>query len=167
VTAKWSVSEIVRDHLGTLRDARSNRYRTSDFFAFYAAPIVVAVGAYFTGFKLQGIEAAVGGVAIYTALLFGMLIHVFQLRIRVADSETLRASIRLGRLIDELESNVAYAVLVGIAATSALVIAASLLGTTNPLPRGASSVLTALFVHLILSTFLVLKRVRAAYAESV
>jgi hypothetical protein len=163
---KWSVAGVVRDHARTLRDDRTRRYRVRDFLEFYGIPVGIGAAAYFTNFKLDGIEATIGGMAIFTALLFGLLVQVFTLRIRVADSTSLRADIDLGRLIDQLEANVSYTVLVGIALTATLVVIAAVAGTDDPAPVGPTAAVAALFSHFLLSSFMVLKRLRSAYSSA-
>jgi hypothetical protein len=163
---KWSLTDVLRDHILTLRDERTQKLRVIDFIGFYGVPALGAGVAFLLNFQLKALEAAIGGMAIFTALLFGLLVQVFTLRIRVADSSSLRADIRLGRLIDQLEANVSYAVLVGITLTAVLVVTAGVEGVQDAASPVASAVAGGVFLHFLLSVAMVLKRLRSAYSSA-
>jgi hypothetical protein len=66
-------------------------------------------------------------------------------------------------LNDELESNVSYAVLVGILATALLIFTVATTNKDNPAGRISSAIVAATIIHLILTLFMVLKRARSVY----
>ncbi|MBW4716209.1 hypothetical protein [Saccharothrix obliqua] len=161
MTAKWSAARILRDHWKTLVDARTGKTRALDIVAFYGTSTLVGVTAFLGEFQLRGLEGVLSGVSIYTALLFGLLVHVFQLRIRMLDQPP--ATPEPVRLIDELEANVSYTVFVGVLTTALLITTIALTPKDTPASVVLSAPASALLVHLILSLLLVLKRTRAAY----
>src|SRR5687767_12154170 len=83
--AKWSVVPLIEDHLDTFRDQRTNQKRNKDYFSFYAAPTGLALACYLTGFEMRDPASILAGIAVFTALLFGLLIHVFSLGLRIKD----------------------------------------------------------------------------------
>jgi hypothetical protein len=162
VTAKWSAARVTQDHWRTLVDARTNRIRVLDILAFYGTAIILGLAAYFTDFQLRGLEGVLSGVSIYTALLFGLLVHVFQLRVRLVDQKFSHSSV-VARLTDELEANVSYTVLMGLLTTASLIGTVATTQKDMPASKPLSAIICTLLIHLFMSLLLVLKRTRAAY----
>ncbi|MFG1646977.1 hypothetical protein ACGFMK_42435 [Amycolatopsis sp. NPDC049252] len=182
MTAKWSVVAIFKDHIGTLVDARKKKrpVRIRDLLVFYGIPLVVAILVIlpefnfswlaskpgyqrFADFRVRGLEGILSGVSIYTALLFGLLIQIFQIKARFLD----RVDQRAGAIKrnDELEHNVSYAVLVGIFTTGYLVLVVATTPKDTSAGRIPSAIISFLIIHLILTLFMVLKRARAVYSN--
>ncbi|GGS21206.1 hypothetical protein GCM10010171_12370 [Actinokineospora fastidiosa] len=128
---------------------------------FYVVPLALGVAAGVSRFQLRGLEGILSGVSIYTAFLFGLLVHVFQLRARVTDEDTRRHSFI--DLIDELEANVSYAVLVGVATTALLMTTVALTIKDTPASWGWSAPVVVLVSHMVLALLMILKRTRAVY----
>jgi hypothetical protein len=181
-SAKWSFSKTIKDHLGTLVDARKPgaRLRIRDLFAFYILPVLVGVIIFVpqfnwsqlddipgyqrvADFRVSGAEGILSGVSIYTALLFGLLVQIFQLKTRFLDEEGSRE--RVIRLNDQLEANVSYSVLIGIIATAFLTFTVATTSKDAPVGRVSSAIIAVLILHLILTLFMVLKRARAVYRD--
>lgn len=169
--SKFSVLPLVSDHLSTLQDQRTNRWRLRDWLELYGLPVLAAVASCWAGVTLQGIGDVVGGLAILAGFLFALVIFVFQLRLQVTHDPRVAPQGRLPRLLDELFANVSYAVLVGLA-TAVLAVAVSATRTADPktgnLPavnRWWSAVLVLLVAHLMLLIAMALRRTRAAYRE--
>jgi hypothetical protein len=182
-SAKWSFTKTIRDHLNTLVDARKKggRLRVRDIFSFYVIPTLVGlivlipqfnwsplhrVPAYraIADFRVSGTEGILGGVSIYTALLFGLLVQIFQLKTRFLDEKDSGRD-RVIKLNDQLEANVSYAVLIGIATTAFLTFTVATTPKDAPVGRVSSAIIAALMLHLILTLFMVLKRARAVYRD--
>lgn len=163
MTSKWSVRPLVINHLRTLVDQRTDKYRATDYLTFYGFPFLLGLVSYFTDFRLKGVEGLLSGVSVFTALLFGLLVHVFMLGLRVTDDPRVPKGGRTSKLVDQLVSNVAYAVLAGIMATAVLMVAVSTTEKDRPLSVAISAVVVALLVHLLLTIFMALKRTQAAY----
>lgn len=165
VDSKWSPRRIVVDHVGTLRDAQTGHVRKFDYVEFYGIPVLVGLGGWYFGARLQSVDPILAGTSIFTGLLFGVLVYVFQLRVRVKDSDRLSTNTRLVDLIDELEINVSYSILVGVVSTITFMLLSATKNKDEPLSPVGTAVIFVLTLHLLLSVLLVLKRTRAAYAR--
>lgn len=163
MTAKWSVTTIITEHARTLVDQRTGKAMISDYLVFYGLPIAAGIACYLGGFRLRGTEGLLAGISILTALLFGLLIHGFTLGMRVSDDSRIAKRGRIAKLIDELQANLTYAVLIGISTTLVLILA---VGTTQPghaLGVLISSIIVLLTSHLLLVILMALRRLQSAY----
>lgn len=151
-------------HYDTLRDDRDGSYRIRDFLLFVGLPAGVGLILGFSEFRLHDIASMLAGLAVFTALLFGLVIFVFQLRVQVKDDGRDRQRPKLASLIDELFANVTYSVIVGIVTTVFAVIAASISDDAGA-PVWISGVVAALAFHLVLTILMCLKRVHSAYQQ--
>jgi hypothetical protein len=159
------VVRIIQDHLSTLvgqsSDTPSRRWW--DYVQFYGIPLVLAGVAYVAQVRIRGADGILAGVSIYTALLFGLIVHVFTLGLRISDDPDTSRGDRLSLLIDELEKNVGYSVLIGIVTTAVLIFAIATTEDGHAL-GGIISAITIFFLcHLLLTIFMILKRTHAAY----
>lgn len=165
MTAKWSVRLLIKDQLDTFVSERTRRPWIPDYLAFFVVPIAVGVASFLFHVRIRDADGILAGVAILTGLLFALIIHVFTLGLRITDDPRISDQSRTSRLVDQLQANVMYSVLAGIAATIALGIGVS---TTVPgirIGRWMSAVLVTLLAHLILNLLMILKRMRSAYRE--
>ncbi|ORL11663.1 hypothetical protein [Prescottella equi] len=163
--SKLSVIPTVKAHLNTLRDDTSGRLQRSDFAVFYVVPIAVGVAMWLLGVRLSEIGGYLGGLAVFTALLFALVIFVFQLRVQISDDSRFDRSSTLFELIDQIFSNVCYAVVIGVLTTGLGVVAVTLTDGTEGAPAPLSSALAAFALHLVLTIFMCIKRIQAAYCE--
>ncbi|MEU9888244.1 hypothetical protein [Sphaerisporangium sp. NPDC051011] len=158
---------LVRDHLDTLYEIDRNdthRKSRSDYLIFFGLPGILFFAAILFDWRLKGIEELLGGVSILTGLLFGLLIHVFSLGLKVAEDARLSRRDRLSALIEELRANVSYACGVGLLLTAILMVGAGFdLAGPKGLPPFLSGSVCALFMHLVLTLLMVIKRVRTTY----
>ncbi|WP_160050523.1 hypothetical protein [Nocardiopsis sp. FR4] len=162
--AKWSVLGVVTDHLNTLVDRRTGRWMTRDYAAFFAFPLGVGVCAFLFEVRIANAQNLIAGVSVFTALLFGLLVHVFGLGLRVAAERSGEGALRTARMVDQLHANVAYATLLGLVATAGLM-ALIVAYDQEAVPRWASAVVIAALVHLFMTLLMVLKRIRSMYAQ--
>jgi hypothetical protein len=165
VAAKWSVRLLIQDQLETFVSERTHRPWIPDYFAFFVVPIGAGFAAYLIHFRLGDPDGLLTGTAILTGLLFALVIHVFTLGLRITDDPRIGDESRTSRLVDQLQANVMYSVLVGIVTTVTLAIATSTTVPTHRIGKWMSAVLVALLVHLILTLLMILKRMRSAYRE--
>lgn len=157
--------KTIIDQLHTFRyrsPEGGNRYRKSGLSLSILVPILVGIALWWFDYEVSDLSPAIASIAIYTALLFNMLMHVFQLRVRIADSETLRSDMEAGHLVDSLEASTAYTVLVGIILAAFLVVVSSV-DCVGSLTIVFSAIGASLFVHLMLCTIQVLFAIRSAY----
>ncbi len=162
MNAKWSVWEVVTDHLETLVDERTRKVRIGDYTAFFGFPTVCGAVAFFLDAEVSKAQNVLAGVAVFTALLFGLFVHVFTLGMRIADDTRLTESSRLTRMVDQLQANVGYATLIGLIATGVLT-AIIVVFSEDAVHRALSAPVIALLLHLFMTLLMVLKRMRATY----
>lgn len=169
MATKTSLSGIVVDHLGTLWDARTHRVSALDLVIQFGLPLVLGLGLPLAGFRLVDVGQVIAGLAVLAGFTFGMLVFVFQLRLQVAtDPRVVGTNLR--ELIDELFTNVAYALLVGLACVTLAVVFVSVRQVSSPSPdlvsvlrAVATGVLVATTSHFLLTLAMCTKRAYRAY----
>jgi hypothetical protein len=166
---RLGLGDLVKDHLNTLYEFDAqNQGQNSwvDIFVFYIVPIFAGLLCWTTGARLYVSDALVGGISILTGFLFGLLIHIFSIGIKVADDARYGSGDKLPILIDELRANVSYACGVGLFITLMLITFVAFIKPTD-LESGLNSAMTgiffSLFAHLVLTLLMVIRRVRSAY----
>lgn len=170
MTSKFAVGAIFGDQLDTLVDATTGRRRPADILTLFGLPTVIGIASYWFDWQLNGISSVLAGMAIFTALLFGLVVWVFQLRVDIGRDPSVPPTSTLTRLVDELFANVLYAVGAGILTVGSIVAQTSTApvspsGTTDPASRIWSAIILALIVHFLLALAMCLKRVRSAYQQ--
>lgn len=153
---KIDVRQIVADHWHTLRDYGRNRQSPADVGLFVVLPVALALGGGLLGFVLSG--AAVGviitALAVFAGLLFNLLLLAHGI-IRRADTAPHFADER--KLLEEVYSNIAYAILAAI--TCIVVLLGSFIERPDWVPRAISAVGLAVLAHFLLTLLMILKRV--------
>lgn len=163
--SKLSPVPVVRGHIDTLRDDRTKKFRRVDFALFYGLPMIPAGLAIWKQFHATDVGAFLGGLSVFGALLFGLVVFVFQLRITAASDPRIPPGSRVIRLLDALFKNVNYAVLVGLATTSLGVLSLWLGDSKTGAPVWVSVALVYFVCHLGLTILMCVKRVDAAYRQ--
>lgn len=170
MSTKLNVTATVYDHFHTLRHSGSDRLNKVDIFVMYGLPAALGAVLVIADVHIKGVSAVIAGVSILTGLLFALVIYVFQLRLQVANDPRVTRGGHLTTLLDELFSNVTYAVLVGLATTLVSVVAATGEAPISDtwgggINRWWSGILAIVGVHLVFTVLMCLKRTRAAYEE--
>lgn len=168
----WSVFEskflpwsTIKDHYATLVDQHSpDRPYLPDYVVLLGVPLATgtAVGYYF---RLHDMASYIAGVAVFTGLLFALVVYVFQLRMQLLSDPSVPRDGKLAGFIDQVFANVSYAVVVGVTATIASIAAAVTADGAGRINAIWSGVVVALGVHLMLVVLMCIKRLRAAYRE--
>lgn len=166
---KTSVREIVVDHLDTLRDARTHRVSVLDLLIQFGLPLLLGTGLPLAGFRLVDVGQVIAGLAVLAGFTFGMLVFVFQLRLQVAtDPRVVGTNLR--QLIDQLFTNVAYALLTGLVCVTLAVAFVSVRQATSPtaelvavLRAVSTGVLVTATTHFLLTLAMCTKRAYRAY----
>lgn len=169
MSSKFSLLPILRDQGATLVDAKTGRWRLRDYLVLFGLPAITAALALGLGWKMSIVDEVISAIAIITALLFGMVVFIFQLRLQLSARDVMdRTPTTTIELIDELFANVCYSIVVGF-----LTIAAALWGAAerSPTPTGSmgpiwavgTAVILFFGVHFSLSLAMCLKRLTAAY----
>lgn len=160
----------MRPHFATLRNAANGRFLWKAIALQLVAPVVLAVATFVFAGRVNDASAIVGGASVLSGFLFGVVVYVFQLRQSLVHDPRVQRQARLPVLIDEMFSNVVYAVLVSFALTAlALVIAATqehdAAGVLVPTAPIVTAALVLLAAHLLAVVLMCMKRLRRAYEE--
>ena len=161
---KINISRIVRDHVSTLRDYHTKRYRPSDFFLFFGFPAVVAaIVLYFCGVLGSSLITIVAtSLSIFAALLFNLLLLTYDAIRKTNDtgsSDTLRRD-----FLRELFSNISFAIFVAIIAI-VLVLVLVLLDKATVAQNVFSFFIYYLVSVFVLTLLMVLKRMHVLLAK--
>ncbi len=105
-----------------------------------------------------------GGVGIFTGLLFGLLTNVFTLSLKLQRDEDL-SDHEAAKNVKELFANVSWAVVTGLGLVVALVSCSAVTDPKVAVPWPWTGVLVALFSHLILTVLMSLKRLWMAHSK--
>ncbi|WP_280479467.1 hypothetical protein [Nocardia cyriacigeorgica] len=161
MSSKLSVLPTIRAHYDTFRDNTSGSPHVWDYIIFVGLPVAAGIACAWRGVRLSDVSGFLAGLAVFAALLFGLVVFVFQLRLQLRTSGTPSTS-TLARFVDQLFYNVNYAVVVGIGTTGVATIAVHL-ANKNSAPVWISAMMTALALHLAFTILMCVKRVHAAY----
>lgn len=166
--------DVFRDHSQTwsIRDGKAKRHdRILAVLWFYGLPLLLAaipVGLAIYGcyeVRIGGLGPILSGVSIFTALLFGLLVLMFNTGVAVKkDRAVLDNAHGVAQVIDDARANVTYSALVALVLACTLVVAAA----SNRDPSGIlqwqwSVPLIFLGTHLMLNVLIILKRLRVAF----
>ena len=168
MSEKWDVRDIAKAHFGTYVDANTQKRRRLDYAAFILFPLGVGTLAsllrHYGHFGLSDVSKFIGGVGIFTGLLFGLLTNVFTLSLRLQRDDELSEE-KTTKYVKELFSNVSWAVLVGLLLIVLLVTCSSVSDPNKPVHWAWVGILVAVFLHLILTVLMSLKRLWMAHSK--
>jgi hypothetical protein len=153
-------ADVVREQFDTFRSAQDNRRSLSDLVIFCVIPILFGVAAGMWGAAKLDVSAILAAVAVYTGLIFNLAFHVFDKSLQMRRDPFQSADPDAIRLVDELQANVNYTVLVGITLTGALT---ALLLFDAPdgwvvVDQVLNGVIAALLLHMLFLSGMILKR---------
>ena len=164
---KVNVTRIVTDHIATLKDYATQRYRPTDFVLFFGVPaILTGVLVYFYGTLQPHLTTIVAtSLTVFAALLFNLLLIVYD-AISKSTPDNSRSAQLKHSFLREVFSNISFAILLAILSIVAVLafvflaqvqIAASLLS-------GVTYFLVSLF---LLTLLMLLKRVHVLISHEV
>lgn len=172
---KVNVSPVVRDHYGTLVDARGGRERdgqsrrgaAADLAVMLGLPVAAGVTVTLGGVRAYGVSVLASAVTIFAVLMFSLLVLALNMMLEASakarDDGATTATRHRAWIAHEFGSNVAYAVLVAVTTATIVVILAMAVTPdeqgTQALSPWATGLVTTLLVHLGLTLLMVLKRV--------
>lgn len=159
---KASVVEIARDHFLTMRDNRTGRPSIGDVIEQIVVPVALGGLAVWQNWHLNDATGAIAAIAIVAALMCSMAVFVFQIRLQIHQDPRLTDEDFV--LVDEVFSNVLWAILVGLLLALFLVVvgAAGLLKDKH-WGRWTTGFAVAVGAHFLVVIFVCLKRLRRAY----
>ncbi len=164
---RLGLRSVVDDHVQTW-SVRSGRQRTADRRRaaawYYGVPLMLAVPLLGWHVQVQGVGQLLSGVAVFTALLFGLLVLMFNTGLALRkDAKVLANAHNTRRVVADVRANTTYAAVVAIILAMTLVVAAALTPPSHGLAWGWTPVLVFLFVHLALTLLTILARFRTAF----
>ncbi|MGH3628085.1 MAG: hypothetical protein ACRDRL_11690 [Sciscionella sp.] len=162
-SGKFSVLGLIEDHYNTLRHFGSGRRSPIDHLMLLGLPALAAVTSWSLGGRVRNVPEVLAATAILTGLIFTVFVLVFDLATRAAMTATEERRGLALQLADELRANVSYAVLMGLLLSALLGGLAMFTDAAKPLPRLLSAVIVYGGLHLLLSVFMILKRVRSMF----
>jgi len=160
---KTSVGDVVKEHYATFYDARTKKPRWQDYVLPVVVPVLAGALSAALGWRMSSAGTLTNGLAILTGLLFALVVFVFQLRLDVTRDPRHEGQVSLRRRVDELFHNVLYAILAGLTATMASVIADAATPKDLPVDRWWTAALVILGGHLVVTILMCLKRTLLAY----
>jgi len=161
---KINVSKIVKDHISTLKDYRTNRYKIGDFILFFITPLFFAI--LFLYFKIQLIHNLISlfvtSLSIFAALLFNLLLLIYDIMQKSKNYNTLKI-----KFLKEVYSNISFCILIAILAIIILI----LINVFNKCNVFIFLVFNFMGYYLItlflLTLFMILKRIHVLLSKEV
>jgi hypothetical protein len=122
MSLKIDVSDIIRDHFSTLRSDRRSGVSLVDLLLFVGLPALVAGLMSWLGVTLDAgaVSVLITALAIFTGLLFNLLLLAHGLIRRAADQSNAAAADK--QLLKEIYVNISYSILVALSALVGLLI---------------------------------------------
>lgn len=161
--SKFSVADIIFDHYRTLHHHGTGRPRMADYMVYLGLPLAGAALGWWVNARARNIPELLAAVAILTGLIFNVFVVLFNLPLRASEKIESADLDVINELAEQLRANVSYAVLVGISLTAFLGVAAMFSDTSQPLPTAPTLVIIFSGVQMLLTIFMVLKRVRSLF----
>lgn len=161
-SSKFSPLDLIFDHYATLRNADTNRTSFVDLAVFLGVPVAVAVLPIALDAPAQNIAELLSASAIFTGLIFGVFVLMFDMTMRASDHSDPARRGPVLKLAGELRANISYAVLLGISLTG-LLGGFVTFSDAEKLPLPFTAVVVFGFLQLLFTVFMVLKRVRLLY----
>lgn len=167
IESRLGLKAIVKDNASTWT-VRSGRDATRDrvlaAFWYYGVPAFPAIPLLFWHLELQSIGQILSGVAVFTALLFGLLVLMFNTGVTLRkDGAAIANAHGLRDLIGDLRANATYAAVTAMVLAMLLVAAAVSVNSEGRAPWGFAPPVAYLFLHLGLMLMTILRRLRTAF----
>lgn len=146
----------------TGRERRRDVTRAAAYF--YLLPVVLMVPFFFVQVGVNNPGPLLSGLAVFTALLFGLLFLVFNLGITIRkDAALFKNAHGVFRLVWDLRASVTYTAVVAVILVVVLVLAVATSDTGAQLAWAWTPFLVWLAAHMLLNLLTVLRRVRTAF----
>lgn len=131
---------------------------------YYVVPLAPVLALVVWRVPMRSAGQLLSGATIFTALLFGLLILIFNTAVTLRkDGDALTSAHDLRRLIQDLRANVTYAAAVAVVLALVLVAAAAVSPPGGALHWGWTPPVAWLALHLALTLLTVLRRLRTAF----
>jgi hypothetical protein len=166
---KINVSGIVRDHFGTLRDARSGSVSLGDIITFFVVPLAFGITAYVLRVCVvkDVYNVSITFFGIFIALLLNIQVAIFGILQRKWEPPSDKKMLEVQRakreerrvLMSELNANVSYLVLF----CCAVLVWFVMLFMSQRTGTIWSAVSIVMYVHFVLTLIMVVKRSHALF----
>jgi hypothetical protein len=169
-----TAQKILVDHIETFSmrtGAAGRRDRWLAAAREYLTPLIPAVLVLWLNVRPHAVAELVAGLAILTALLFALLILVWQQGISIRNDKRWKTTDPVVTMVDDLRANLTYASALSLTLVAGLVVAAATApqapeGQPDPgLPLWWAVPLTWLAAHQVLVLAGILRRLRTTYLE--
>ena len=116
---KINVIKIVKDHISTFKDYRTNKYKIGDFILFFGIPLLIAgIFSYFNiSLTHNLISLLITSLSIFAALLFNLLLLIYDVVQKTKNESALKI-----RFLKEVYSNISFCILIAILAVIILIL---------------------------------------------
>ncbi|HEV7756016.1 MAG TPA: hypothetical protein VGO94_09170 [Mycobacteriales bacterium] len=133
-----------------------------DLAVFLVLPAATAAAPVLLGAPARHIPELLSATAIFTGLIFGVFVLMFDMTMRATDHSDPARRGPILQLASELRANISFAVLLGILLTG-LLGGFVMFSDAEELPIAVTAAVVFGYVQMLLTIFMVLKRVRALY----
>ncbi|MFJ6455615.1 hypothetical protein [Paenarthrobacter sp. NPDC091669] len=174
IKERTGLLDVLRDNVETwsIRVGAERRKDQRRAFAWYylvpttvsLVPVALAI-THVHEIRVGGIGPILSGVSIFTGLLFGLLVLMFNTGVAVRkDRAVLENAHGVAQVIDDARANVTYSALVALSLACVLIAAAATNRSSDGvLDWGWTVPLVWLGTHLLLNLLTILKRLRTAF----
>jgi hypothetical protein len=163
---KINVKRILGDHFETLKDYRTGRYSIMDLAVFLGIPLAASALLIWYGYRLGDDLANIllTSLSIFSALLFNLLLLVYDVTIKEGGSET-RSEMRRN-LLKQTFANISFVILVAVSAVILILLVLILEPNALRLPHAMASFLIFYLVGVfVVHLLMILKRVHILLTE--
>lgn len=164
MSRKINVLEIARAQLATFQGYQ-RRVVFGDIATFLGLPVVIGITASLFAPPIYSVSSLLTGASVFSGLLVALLVNIFNFSVKVRRDEKVRPEQKLARTVDELLTNAAWTVLVGLALVVLLAIASATQEPSRPLNQAWVGTLAGFSAHLILNILMVLSRIWTAHED--
>lgn len=164
MSRKINLVEIAMAQLRTFRGYGAGTL-VRDIATFLVLPIIIGVASALFGPPIHSVGSLLTGASVFSGLLVALLVNVFNFSVKIRRDEKIRPEEKLARTVDELMTNAAWTVVVGLALVALLAIASATQKPENPLDPLWVGVLAGASVYLILNVLMVLSRIWTAHGD--
>jgi hypothetical protein len=164
MSRKINVLEIARAQLSTFQGYQ-RRVVLGDLATFLGLPVTIGTGAALFAPPIYTVSSLLTGASVFSGLLVALLVNIFNFSVKVRRDEKVRPEQKLAKTVDELLTNAAWTVLVGLALVVLLTIASATQEPSRPLNQAWVGTLAGFSAYLILNILMVLSRIWTAHED--
>lgn len=171
MSSKLNISQIVLDHIKTLRAFKSQNVSKIDVFVFYIFPLIIAFTlSYFGSTAFEKTYSLLStSFSIFAALLFSLLAIIYMLHQYWTNPSNGGTALnkqieRKRELLSQTFSNVSYCILICVVNVVTIVVVSS---TSVVGEKVEAFVVYYLSIHFLFTLLMVLKRMHLLIADDV